>query len=269
MWERVELKSKAKKFLSRFYVQAFFVSLLIMIVTGSNNGRGNGSNNGSGVNWRVPADGSGFIQSVGNEIAPFYLRLGMGIGIGLLILGFVIALRVFLGYPLEVGGRRFFLKGAEGDTQMGYVGSLFKDENYMNVVVTMLYKGVLNFLFYLLLIIPGIIKSYAYAMVPYILSDNPSIDRSRAIELSEEMTMGHKFDMFVLDLSFLGWYILGALAFGIGILFVNPYVDATHAQLYIKLREIAFKANYATPAELGLHNYETPESEDDWYTRIE
>ncbi len=74
-------------------------------------------------------------------------------------------------------------------------------------------------------------------MVPYILADNPSIGAERAIQLSNRMTGGEKWDMFVLDLSFLGWYILGMLALGIGVIFVNPYVDSTKAELYLILRK--------------------------------
>ena len=89
-------------------------------------------------------------------------------------------------------------------------------------------------------------------MVPYILADNPEIGHSRAIKLSNEMTRGEKWDIFVLDLSFLGWFILGSLAFGIGILFVQPYYDATNAELYIKLRQNAIDNGLTSKNELKI-----------------
>jgi len=64
------------------------------------------------------------------------------------------------------------------------------------------------------------------------------------------MTMGHKLDMFILDLSFIGWYFLGALALGIGVLFVNPYADATNAELYLVLRKNALEQGMCTYQEL-------------------
>lgn len=73
-------------------------------------------------------------------------------------------------------------------------------------------------------------------MVPYILSEEPDLEADDAIRRSMDMTRGHKWNMFVLDLSFIGWYILGALMLGIGIFFVHPYYEATYTQLYDTLR---------------------------------
>ena len=87
-------------------------------------------------------------------------------------------------------------------------------------------------------------------MAPFILAENPGIPANRAIQLSCDMTTGHKWEMFVLDLSFIGWYLLGALAFGIGIFFVNPYYHSTKAQLYLALRAIALDRQIITLQEL-------------------
>jgi len=87
--------------------------------------------------------------------------------------------------------------------ELSVLGYAFDKERYMDVLKAMLYRGVMNFLWYLLFIIPGIVKNYAYMMVPYILADNPNIGYKRALELSEKMTYGHKFNIFVLRLSFI------------------------------------------------------------------
>lgn len=73
---------------------------------------------------------------------------------------------------------------------------------------------------------------YEYSMVPYILSEESNLPPNEVIRKSREMTKGHKMDMFILDLSFFGWYLLGVLFFGIGGIFVNPYKEATIARLY-------------------------------------
>lgn len=159
-----------------------------------------------------------------------------GVMVILIILSLLI-LRIFLGYPLEVGGRKYFIKSAQYEDSSGCFKYAFDRENYMGIIKAMLLRGVQNFLWYLLLIIPGIVKSYAYSMVPYILAENPNMGASEAIELSCDMTEGHKLDMFVLDLSFIGWYLLGALLFGIGVIFVMPYENATKAELYMVLRQ--------------------------------
>ena len=118
----------------------------------------------------------------------------------------------------------------------------------------MFLRGLYTFLWTLLLLIPGIIKSYAYRMVPYILSDNPKMGADNAITLSRKMMDGNKFELFVLELSFLGWYLLGLLALGVGILFVNPYYNATEAQLYLVLREKAIGLGYCSYEDLNLQN---------------
>lgn len=100
----------------------------------------------------------------------------------------------------------------------------------------MFITDVFIFLWTLLLIIPGIIKTYAYAMVPYILSEEPELNYRDAIDRSIEMTNGHKWRMFVLDLSFIGWYLLGAMLCFVGTFFVHPYYYATQAELYLTLK---------------------------------
>ena len=116
----------------------------------------------------------------------------------------------------------------------------------------MLWRAFLNFLWFLLLIIPGIVAAYAYSMVPYILGDNPNIGYRRALQLSTEMTRGHKFHMFLLDLSFLGWLLLGVLALFIGVLFVMPYINASQAELYLMLRRNVIATGVSNNVELLL-----------------
>lgn len=92
-------------------------------------------------------------------------------------------------------------------------------------------------LWLLLLIVPGFVKAYEYSMIPYLLAENPNLSASQAFSLSKQMTIGQKMDLFVLDLSFLGWIILGLICCGIGILFVLPYPEATRAEVYLILKE--------------------------------
>jgi uncharacterized membrane protein len=183
---------------------------------------------------------------IGYDFTPYY---DFGSILLMIIVAFFI-FRILIGYGLEVGGRRYFKQAAQMDVNMGYLGYAFKSGRFTNIMLTMLYRSVLTFLWFLLLIIPGIIKSYAYSMVPYILADNPNIGSSRAIQLSNQMTAGHKFDIWVLELSFLGWYLLGMLLFFVGIFFVKPYENATKAELYLVLRQNALDNEYCTSDEL-------------------
>lgn len=96
----------------------------------------------------------------------------------------------------------------------------------------MLLMAVKTMLWSLLLLIPGLIKSYAYRLTPYILNDKPEIGFKEASSLSDEMMKGHKFDLFWLDLSFIGWMLLGILTLGIGYLWLQPYMLTASAAFY-------------------------------------
>jgi hypothetical protein len=162
-----------------------------------------------------------------------------------------LAIRAFLGYPFEVSGKKYYTSASLGHVDMGFLGYGFTCGNYLNVVKTLFVRDIFIFLWSLLLIIPGIVKSYAYRMVPYLLADNPNMDTMRAIELSKQMTDGEKFNIFVLDLSFIGWYLLGLLAFCIGVIFVSPYERQTNAELYLVLKEKAKNSGIYNPEEIG------------------
>jgi uncharacterized membrane protein len=108
----------------------------------------------------------------------------------------------------------------------------------------MFLRNIYNALWYFT-IIGGVIKTYEYRMIPYILAENPKIKRKEAFELSKQMMKGNKWNTFVLDMSFFGWNFLSVLTFGVlSILYVNPYSAATIAELYIILREQAIKEQY-------------------------
>lgn len=245
MWSRVELKQKAKDVLRGSYWKALLVSFVISIAAGG--GRANGTraskkDYGNVKDW--------YYNSPNTELLPMIVIIA-GI-ILLIVIAVAMTMRVFIGYNLEVGGRRYFIQGSQGDVNMGYLGHGFKKDRYLDIIKAMLLRDVLNFLWYFLLIIPGIVKSYAYSMVPYILADNPNIGYRRALELSQQMTDGEKLDMWVLDLSFVGWYLLGSLALGIGVFFVLPYDNATHGELYLVLRQKAIENGICDYRELNL-----------------
>lgn len=120
-------------------------------------------------------------------------------------------------------------------------------EGYQNdfkrLFCTLGLKYIYTYLWTLLFIIPGIIKGYSYALTEYILEDNKEIENNAAIEKSMAMMEGHKMELFLLDLSFLGWYLLALLTCGIGLLWVMPYQYTARAAFYEDL-----KAETAAPA---------------------
>ena len=92
------------------------------------------------------------------------------------------------------------------------------------------------FLWSLLFIVPGIIKAFAYSMAPYIKNDHPEYSWKECLDESQRIMDGHKGQLFLLYLSFIGWFILGALCCGIGTLWVAPYMEAASANFYETVR---------------------------------
>ena len=154
----------------------------------------------------------------------------------LLITVVVIAIYVFVLSPLEVGAQRFFVRNLNQHAEVKEIAFGY-DNNYKENVKTLFLRSLFIFLWSLLLIIPGIYKSYEYRMIPYLLAEDPTMTKDYAFAESKRMMDGHKWNTFVLDLSFLGWNILSALTLGIlGIFYVCPYQAQTNAALYEKLR---------------------------------
>lgn len=224
MWTRAELKERAKQSMTVTYRTALLASILVFLLTG-------------GVNFVFQIDdmkrsvtGAGFLP----------VPLGAGLTV------FSILFTVFVANLFQVGRSRFFLENREGRADLHNLVWGFGSD-YPNLVKAQFTTDVIIVLWALLFLVPGIIAEYRYCMVPYLLSENPQMSGKRARELSNWMTRDQKWEIFVLDLSFLGWYLLGLLCLVVGIVFVLPYPNATHAELYVALKARDNPAAYQNP----------------------
>lgn len=137
--------------------------------------------------------------------------------------------------PIAWGFEIMFLENIrKGELDLGKMFEGFKD--YFRIMLTNLLRGVYTLLWTLLFIIPGIMKMYSYSMTNYILLDDPDLKYNSAIEKSMAMMKGHKLDLFILDLSMIGWLILSLMTCGIGLLFLAPYNLTAHAHFYEDLK---------------------------------
>ena len=109
-------------------------------------------------------------------------------------------------------------------------------KNFLNSFVLYVVNTLFVLLWSLLFIIPGIIKSYSYAMSYYILKDNPNMSGDEARKASIEMMKGHKWELFCLEFSYIGWMLLSILTFGILTLWVNPYMEVAKVAFYENLK---------------------------------
>lgn len=142
-------------------------------------------------------------------------------------------LTVFILSPLMLGYIVSFNRlYVDGDSAL--TSNLFKEtfSGYLRNVWGMFLMNILIVLWTLLLVIPGVIKAFSYAMTPYILKDYPELSANQAINLSRKMMKGHKLDLFLLNLSFLGWFLLCLLTCGIGFVWFMPYVQTANAIFY-------------------------------------
>lgn len=122
-----------------------------------------------------------------------------------------------------------------GQSKIETVFDGFRQGLATNIVAGIL-VNVFTALWTLLFIIPGIVKGYSYAMTYYILADNPNLAPTEAIDMSKKMMHGNKWRLFCLDCSFIGWYLLSILTFGILLLWIVPYNMMAHAQFYESLK---------------------------------
>lgn len=260
MWTRAELKERAKQVLRKYYWIAFLVTLVGGILGGGsgqmpnftysfnrnygNGGYGGFSNAIGRIDWGDP-NSIAVLVGILTGVAAFS-------AIFLIVFAIGFAWQIFLGGPIEAGMSRYFLEARQGRSEFVNLFYSFRNGRYLSTVKALAWRLLFTILWTLLFIIPGIIKGYAYSMVPYIMADNPNMDYKRALKLSMAMTDGQKWEIFVLDLSFIGWYLLGLLACCIGVIFVEPYYYATRAELYVSLRQKALDQGLCTAEELGL-----------------
>lgn len=132
---------------------------------------------------------------------------------------------------------------------------LLRVRKWLHAAWVMLFESILLML-WSLTIVGGLIKRYSYAMVPYIVAENPTVSARQAVTLSRNMMRGHKWECFLLELSFLGWGILSILTFfaPLGIFFLNPYREAAMAEYYAQLRTLA-QENHLPGSELLNDEY--------------
>ncbi|PEJ48141.1 hypothetical protein CN676_21625 [Bacillus wiedmannii] len=160
----------------------------------------------------------------------------------------VTIIAMFIIGPLTVGASYFVLNVIRGtNARIGHIFRWFNDgSKFMKSFLTYLLMNVYLVLWTLLLIIPGIIKSFSYSMTYFILNDHPEYTANQAITESRRMMNGHKMDYFLLCLSFLGWFILSILTLGIGFLWLVPYFYTTSAAFYEVISKEYYKKEDTT-----------------------
>jgi uncharacterized membrane protein len=172
---------------------------------------------------------------IGILFAMFLIMFGVSIASSFVpVLGSIA--NFLVGAAFTLGGAWVFLRIAKGEEVS--VGNIFYGfEDLWAAIKAQFFMGLFVSLWLLLLIIPGIVKTYAYSMTFFILAENKGMPVLEAITLSRKMMNGHKMDLFLLCLSFIGWFILVVITFGIAGIWVYPYFYATLTNFYLSVKE--------------------------------
>ena len=178
MWNRVELKTNAKEILKAKYWKAVLVAFIASALTGASSYTSAGGSNN---------------DEIGDLFTSFSPQLIIAI-VGIIAFSALIgiAISIFLENPLLIGCYKFFINCKKDGENLNDIVMTFKN-GYMNVVLTEFLRGLFTFLWSLLFVIPGIIKGYEYMLIPYLLADNPQMDREEAFAKSKEMMDGNKW----------------------------------------------------------------------------
>ena len=221
MWTRANLKRRGKiAYKSNFWRSVVAAFLLAVAVSGN-------------VSFSsVTLSDAQLEMLLSNATTVMLMQLLRAAAPGIIL---TVIIFLFLLMPITVGCRRFFLLNAKVPAKIGECVYFFR-HNYWNVVMVMFIRQLYLLLWSCLFFIPGVIKAYSYRMVPYILAEHPDMPASEVITKSRQMMRGHKWNAFLLDLSFLGWEILSIFTLGIlDLLFTQPYRYASDAELYLVL----------------------------------
>ena len=152
---------------------------------------------------------------------------------------------------LEVASICVYIKMSRSPEPVTFSDFIEGFNNWARATLGVLWQCLWTFLWMLLFIIPGIIKSIAYSQMFYIIAEYKEVSVTKAMRISIEITKGHKWDLFVLSLSFLGWAILSAFTLGILNFWLFPYMNMTYVNAYHALMKEALEEGRIKPEDLS------------------
>lgn len=156
----------------------------------------------------------------------------------------------FVEIILIVAGLNVYLKMSRSPEKVSLKAFFEGMNNWWRAILCYLYKAVFLFLWLLCLVIPMFIKSYAYSQMEYLIAEFQDLSIPQAMDISKRITANNKWNLFVLDLSFLGWILLCVLSCGIGFIWLRPYMRMTYVNAYHAMLKNALETGIVKPEEL-------------------
>ena len=157
---------------------------------------------------------------------------------GLLAQTLIMIASILIVFPLTLSAAMLFLSYQRGTEPLKANGlfKAFKKPYYGKSIGLFLLISIFTALWTMLFIVPGIIKSLAYCLAPYILADNPELSANEAINQSVKMMKGYKMRLFLIWLGYTGFALLSVLALGIPLLWLYPYYQVVMAKFYEEVK---------------------------------
>ena len=256
------LKQRGRATMDKKYWFCVAVAFIMMFAGGSgspislnfNFSTGSGSVSGGSI--------EGFLNGfTSNFDSVFIIAIAV---VAFLVAAAAIAVNILIFSSFRCGGIRFFMKLRKNQpVEIVEVFENLRDKTFLNIAKVTFFKALSILLWSLVFVIPGIIKTYEYWAVDYILAVRPDINKDEALSLSKTIMNGHKLDLFVLELSFIGWNIITSISFAIaGIFFVFPYKQATFVEFFSDVREIAIAEGKITPFDVPDYRDANPFTEE-------
>ena len=224
MWSISEMKERGKAAFKNNYWRCVLVAFILAALTSGSSMTGSSNsikNNAESLN-------------LDNEQVAEIMAIIAAVSVVFALIWCL--LRIFVLNELEVGCHSFLKKNITEHVTLECLKEGFAD--YKRSLTTMLLRDAYLALWFCLLFVPGLIKTYSYMMVPYIIIDEPDLSAKEVITRSREMMNGHKWRAFLLDLSFIGWALLAVVTCGlVGIFYSEPYRRSARAALYLELNK--------------------------------
>ena len=266
---RKELKQAGKNLFQKNYWYSVLVAFLMFFT-----GTGGSPGFSFSFNVNIDADSGTQFETTNLEIIfdafrdafenfasePFFIAF-------IIILLSVLVVAAVLGYfifaSFRCGGIRYFLKARKNQpAEIKEVFENLKDKTNINIAKVTFSRDLSVFLWLLLFIVPGFIKIYEYWAIDYILAVRPDIDKDEARRLSKLLMDGNKWDLFVLELSFLGWSLLSVFTMGLlNIFYLNPYMQATFVEFFSRIRLEALAKGSITPNDIPDYEFIDPQAQ--------
>jgi len=159
-------------------------------------------------------------------------------------------IQVIVSGILEVAAINVYIKMSRSPEPVSLKGFIEGLNNWARALLGALWQLLWVFLWSLLFLIPGIVKAYAYSQMFFIITEYKDVSVTKAMRISMLITKGHKWDLFVMDLSFLGWAILCGLTLGIGALWLEPYMNMSKVNAYHAMLKEALESGLLKPEDL-------------------